>query len=376
MVRVCLGCCMSEDSNADNRYELFYERFPMGILLAEVGRDRYRHPETFTPVSVNMAYARLLGLARVTILESDFFDILPGGRTDWSSVLDEVAEKGRSTRGISYWDGSDIHVQVTLFLPRRDLLAVVIEDAAMRLSTTKSVSAHESQLDAVMRTTAELVCRFRPDGALTYANRAYCEFFKKVREELVVHCFLDEVTDEEEPTVRSRLSMLNRDNPSVTYQHRFNGEGGDRWVEWTDIALFDDEGEITEYQSFGRDVTNACRDAFETARVAGFMEDLLRHRTQQCSVAESQASEKHMTSEVLSSEVETLRAEIKKLRERTIVGELKVCSSCNRVNDDEGHWMVVPLYLESHTAARVDSEICPYCLRKAERELERKGRSR
>jgi hypothetical protein len=76
---------MSEESLADNRYELFCEHFPMGILLAEVGRDRYRHPETFTPVSVNMAYARLLGLARVTILESDFFDVLPAS-TDLNGV--------------------------------------------------------------------------------------------------------------------------------------------------------------------------------------------------------------------------------------------------------------------------------------------------
>ena len=30
---------------SDDRFELFCEHLPMGVLLAEVGRDRYRHPE-------------------------------------------------------------------------------------------------------------------------------------------------------------------------------------------------------------------------------------------------------------------------------------------------------------------------------------------
>jgi PAS domain S-box-containing protein len=364
------------ESLADNRYQLFCERFPMGVMLADVGRDRYRHAETFRPVNVNMEYARLIGLARVTILESEFFDVLPGGRTDWRDSLNDVAAKGRPIRGTAYWDATDTHLQITLFLPRRDLLAVVIEDASLRTSTSTSISQHESQLDSIMRTTTELVCRFRPDGTLTYANRAYCEFFKNVREELVGHCFLDEVPDDEKDDVRSRLSMLNRDHPMVTYQHRFSSEEVDRWVEWTDVAVFDGEGEITEYQSFGRDVTEPRRAAAETTRLAGFMEDLLHHRTQQCSVAESQVNEKHITSEVLSTEVESLRAEIERLRGLTINGNLNVCSSCQRINDDEGHWMVVPLYLEGHTAASVNSKVCPYCRSKAERALERNRHSR
>jgi PAS domain S-box-containing protein len=360
----------------DSRFELFCEHLPMGILMAEIGRDRYRHAETFTPVNVNTEYARLLGLARVTILESEFFDVLPGGRTDWHELLDEVAAKGRSTRGIAYWEAADTHIQVTLFLPRRDLLAVVIEDASMRVSATDSVSQHEQQLDSILRKTPELLCRFLPDGTLTYANRAYCEFFRKVREELVGHCFLEEVPSDQEELVRNQLGLLTRANPVVTYQHRFDDDAGARWVEWTDVALFDDNGVLVEYQSHGRDVTDPRKEASETARVAGYMDDLLRYRTRQHSVAATQASKKSVSSAELSTEVEELRAEVEHLRSRKINGELQVCTTCHRVHDDEGHWMVVPLFLESHTAARVGSEVCPYCRSKAERDLERRSRSK
>jgi len=363
-------------SELDNRYELFCEHLPMGVLLAEVRRDRYRRPEQFTTVKVNMAYAQLLGLARVTVLERDFFEVLPGGRTDWQELLVDVAGKGRSARRTVYWESTDTHFQVTLFLPRRDLLAVVIEDAGSRAPVAGSVAKHESQLDSVLRVTPELVCRFLPDGTLTYANLAYCEFFKKVREELVGHCFLEEIAADDVGLVRSHLSMLNRDRTAITYQHRFMGEAGLRWVAWTDIALLDAAGTITEYQSSGRDITALRQRTDEIARIAGYMEDLLRYRAQQHSVAATHATERSLSSEVLSTEVTGLQEELARLKKRTITGELQVCSSCKRVHDDEGHWMVLPLFLENHTVARVESQVCPYCRSKAERELERAKRKK
>jgi PAS domain S-box-containing protein len=362
----------SPDAIADNRYELFCDQMPMGVLLAEISRDRYRYPESYKPIKVNMVYAELLGLARVTILEKDFYDVLPGGKADWKDALTRVASKGKSESGTAYWDATDTHVRVTLFLPRRDLLAVVIENAGDLTPVLGSVAQHESQLDSVLRLAPEMVCRFLPDGELTYANRAYCEFFKKVREELQGHCFLDEIVKDDVGFVRSQLSLLNRDQPSVTYQHRFEHEVGLRWVEWTDIALFDKNGTIFEYQSFGRDVTDVRRETHETVRVAGLMDDLLRYRAQQHGVVSSQVTESALSSDVLASEVDVLKVEVERLRAKTIIGELLVCGTCQRVHDAEGHWMLVPLFLESHTAAHVASEVCPYCRSKATRDLERK----
>ena len=362
------------DLVSDNRYELFCDQMTMGVLLAEVGRDRYLTPESFKPIKVNMVYGELLGLARVTILEKDLFEVLPGGRTDWQDIVVRVASKGRPESGTAYWDATDTHVRITLFLPRRDLLAVVIEDANTVSPVQGSVAQHESQLDSVVRMTPELVCRFLPDGTLTYANRTYCEFFKKVREELHGHCFLDEIVEEDVGFVRSRLSILNRDQPTVIYQHRIQSAAGIRWVEWTDVALFDETGAIVEYQSSGRDVTEARSDMHEMERVSGFMDDLLRYRAQQHGVTTSQVTESSRSSEELSTEVNQLKAEIERLCTKTITGELSVCRTCKRVHDEEGHWMAVPVYLESHTASHVSGEVCPYCRSKAARELERQQR--
>ncbi len=353
----------------DNAYSLFFDNNPAGCLLAEIERDRYRHPEDYTILKVNMEYARLTGLARVTILEKDLLDVIPGGRYDWADVLLQVTSNGRAVHGISYWDITDRHMRVSIFLPRRDLLAVVISDVTTECPTTRTIARHESHLDSILRATDELLCRFLPDGRLTYANRAYCDFFEKKREELLGHCFMDSMPVSEREFVRSRLGLLTRDQKSITYEYSVFKNGENRWLEWTDMALYDSEGLIVEYQSHGRDVTRRHLEKAHIEEVAGYLDDLLYYRSQQYTSVEQEVSEKRHFTKALSTDVDDLRREVEDLRSKTISGELEVCRVCNRIHDDKGHWMVVPLFLENNTAATVESGICPYCKRKAESRL-------
>lgn len=358
----------------DSGYDLFFDNNPMGCMLIEIERDRYRHPFGFTIMKVNLEYARLIGLARVTILEKDFYDVLPGGRTDWSDTVIRVSSNGRTVSGTSYWADTDRHLHIKLFLLRRDTMAVMIEDVSTEYQTSGTVARHESLQNSVLRATPELVCRYLPDGTLTYANRAYCEFYEKKREELLGHCFLDEIADEDVEFVRSRLGLLNRDNHMITYKYSIYSKAIKHWLEWTDIALFDEKGTIVEYQSLGRDITEQHNAAEETERVAGLLDDLLYYRTQEYSHAERQASENSNSTKALSTDVEAMRAEIDSLKKRTITGELEICSSCNRIHDKSGSWMVVPMFFENKTAAEVEMEICPYCRNKAERQERRSGK--
>jgi len=356
----------------DSPFDLFFDNNPMGCLLVAIERDRYRHPNGFTILKVNMEYARLLGLARVTILEKDFYDVLPGGRTDWADIIVRVSSNSRAVSGTSYWSETDLHLHVKLFLVRRDTLAVMIEDASTSYQATGTVARHESQQDAILRVAPELVCRFLPDGTLTYANRAYYDFFEKKRAELVGHCFLDVISDDDIEFVRSRLSILNRDNPKVTYQYSLWAKSSKRWLQWTDIALFDDDGIITEYQSLGHDVTEQHQTINETKRVVGLLDDLLHYRTREHSEAERNASVHSESSQALTTDVEAMQEEIQRLRKRTVTGELQICSTCNRIHDEDGNWMVVPMFFENKTAAEVEVEICPYCRSKAERSLKKR----
>ncbi len=102
----------------------------------------------------------------------------------------------------------------------------------------------------------ELICRFRPNGALTYVNEAYSRYFGVEKEELGGRNVLLSISEADRQEVYSRLKDLRPEHPVDTFEYRVVTVLGDiLWNQWTYRALFDDSGNILEYQSVGRDIT-------------------------------------------------------------------------------------------------------------------------
>ncbi len=126
----------------------------------------------------------------------------------------------------------------------------------------------EARYRSILDDQTELICRFLPDGSLTFVNQAYCRYFGKTPEQLLGRSFVPMIPESDQELVRRTFSSLNRENPVVTYEHRvINPEGQIRWQQWTDRAIFDEEGRLVEYQAVGRDITalkeiQALKDAF------------------------------------------------------------------------------------------------------------------
>jgi PAS domain S-box-containing protein len=102
----------------------------------------------------------------------------------------------------------------------------------------------------------DLVCRWRPDGTITYVNRNYCEYFGKQIHEFLGHTFLPAIPPEDQALVAEAISKLGDGVSTVTVQHRVILPGGEiRWHEWTNRPLLDGRGNLLEIQSTGRDIT-------------------------------------------------------------------------------------------------------------------------
>ena len=102
----------------------------------------------------------------------------------------------------------------------------------------------------------ELICRFRPDGTLTYVNEAYCRYFGCDRDDLHDRNILLSISEADREKVYSRLKDLRPERPVDTLEYHVLTAFGDiLWNQWTYRALFDDCGNVLEYQSVGRDIT-------------------------------------------------------------------------------------------------------------------------
>jgi PAS domain S-box-containing protein len=121
-------------------------------------------------------------------------------------------------------------------------------ERALRLSEQRSRAMIEMQ--------TEYICRWKPDGTITFVNEAYCRCFGKTREELVGNSFVPMIPDSDRHVVTDVLERVTAENPAVTVEHRvIVSDGSVRWQRWTDRAIFDAAGRVEEYQSVGMDIT-------------------------------------------------------------------------------------------------------------------------
>ena len=108
----------------------------------------------------------------------------------------------------------------------------------------------------VVEDLTETICRFLPDGTFTYVNEVFCRFFGKTREELIGQPWLPVVVAADVPLIESGLRMLTPKNPVVVIENRVcNGRGQVRWMQFVNRGFFDEQGELLEMQSVGRDIT-------------------------------------------------------------------------------------------------------------------------
>ncbi|MGB8220734.1 MAG: PAS domain S-box protein [Methanoregula sp.] len=118
----------------------------------------------------------------------------------------------------------------------------------------------EARYRNVVEDQTEFICRFLPDGSHIFVNGAYCRYFGKSREEIIGHRFSPDIPGEDLPLLKVHMASITPDHPVQTVEHRIRMLGGEiRWQQWSDRAVFDRDGRVTEFQSVGRDITDRKR---------------------------------------------------------------------------------------------------------------------
>ncbi|HWS22500.1 MAG TPA: PAS domain S-box protein, partial [Methanoregula sp.] len=121
----------------------------------------------------------------------------------------------------------------------------------------KNLEASEQRYRNVVEDQTEFISRFLPDGTHVFVNEAYCRYFNKSRDEIIGKKFIPRVLAEDQALVREHFASLTQERPTAIVTHRIIlVDGQVRWQRWSDRAIFDENGVLTEYQSVGRDVTD------------------------------------------------------------------------------------------------------------------------
>jgi PAS domain S-box-containing protein len=137
----------------------------------------------------------------------------------------------------------------------------VSHDISRRVEAEQALRESEARYRAIVEDyQTELICRFQPNGTLTFVNEVYCRYFGKARDDLLGMNFLYFIPEEERPKLVQHLVSFGPHKAVATLEHRVDLSSQElRWLQRTDRAIFDEHGHLFEFQSMARDITDRKR---------------------------------------------------------------------------------------------------------------------
>jgi PAS domain S-box-containing protein len=141
--------------------------------------------------------------------------------------------------------------------------------AAERRAAERAVSESEKRFRAVVEDQTDLICRFKPDGLLTFVNDTFCRFHGKRSDELIGTNFFQTLSKEDAAIPLSYINSLPADEPVVSFDYRLHSPRGLKvpsatgmpqgepvvWHQYRVRRLFQEEGDTREFQAVIQDIT-------------------------------------------------------------------------------------------------------------------------
>lgn len=150
------------------------------------------------------------------------------------------------------------------------------EDITEARQLQEKLARSRARFRAVVEDQTELICRFTPDCVLTFVNQTYARYWNKTPGELIGTNWLLLLPEGARQGARDHLKALTQANPVSMNEHEvLTAEGKIRWQQWADRVLFDEHGNIVEYQSIGRDITDRKNAEQQLAREKNLLQSLM-----------------------------------------------------------------------------------------------------
>ncbi len=239
---------------SEERYRELFEGINDAIFV---------HDLTGQILDVNEVTCARLGYSRAELFNLSVTDLDTSESDEgFASLMEKLVQDGH----IAHIEGAnltkdqrviqvDVSAKLIHYQGQSAVLAVA-RDVTERRRTEKQLRESEARYRAVVEDQTELICRYTPDGVLTFVNDAYCRHYGQPRDQLIGMNFLPLVHDEDRHRIEENLRSLTAERPVMTSENRtLMADGTIHWHQWTDHAISDEQGQVVEYQSVGKDIT-------------------------------------------------------------------------------------------------------------------------
>jgi len=211
----------------------------------------------------------------------------------FSQPVERLADAARQVQVTGQVDALDFEMKTVEFQHLRSALQNMAQGllegrAALQSANAeleqrvaeRTVALHQSEQRylSILEDQTEIICRFDASNRMTFVNEAFCRLFDLRRDEVVGQVWAPIVHPDDLPLVTKALHGVSPVQPLAVVENRVvAGDGTIRWCQFSNRALFDDDGQLVEWQSVGRDVTERRQLEAELAKASEQFQDLYDH---------------------------------------------------------------------------------------------------
>lgn len=132
----------------------------------------------------------------------------------------------------------------------------LIEDITELKKAEHLLKKVELQYKAVVEDQTDLICRFRPDFAITFVNPAFSRYYQIPQNEVLDKSLLSVISPSEQKRIREIIGALTVTRPVKTFEHEsISARGSVHSYHSTIRAIYNTAGEAIEFQISSRDIT-------------------------------------------------------------------------------------------------------------------------
>jgi PAS domain S-box-containing protein len=214
-------------------------------------------------VDINDHFLEFFGLVREDVLGNPvhLIGIEPIKMLMEDNLIKEAYNLGELTKDIDFFHNGEetffrVKIIPTVFEDGGKGITIIIEDVTLPKRYEKKLRLNEARYRAIVQDQTEMIFRVKPDFTISFINDAVCQNYKKTHEECLNSDLFQYILDTDRDNFKKTLLLLSRENQMNVFESRISGENGEiKWYQWTNRAIFDENGVIIEYQIVGRDIT-------------------------------------------------------------------------------------------------------------------------
>ncbi len=234
----------------------FYNLAPVGYCTVNQQGEILR---------ANLTLAGLLGVGREALLKQPLSHfVLPADL----ELYDRYCKQFQATRAIQAWDlrlrradgdflWAQLQASVAADADGAPVCHLVISDITPRKQAEEGQRLDKARYLSIIEDQTELICRYTPEGKLSFVNGAYARYYGKRPDELININFIPHIPEAEMAMIDGLIAAITPENPLTKYEHRvITATGEVRWQRWTHRCIYGAEGELVEHQAVGHDITD------------------------------------------------------------------------------------------------------------------------